>query len=238
MTDDSQNAPLPIRPSATSSATGTPLPESTPTIPNSPDVPLDRSEEPSAMSKSKEKGPEASHQASTSNIDSEHSQSTPQGNETVTQQRPLQLLDLPIDVLKEIVREISAAHASDLTALALTHPVLHTLAIPHIYSRFDIVWPDPGITSDSRSGVDALTYGLATLVMSGNLFEPYAATTRRGNYYADYTKKFSLGNGPPDWVQEYMVFRESGKMLGTLVAIAIARMRNLESFIWICQPAY
>jgi len=55
---------------------------------------------------------------------------------------------------------------------------------------------------------------------------------RRGNNYANYTKKFSLGNGPPDWVQEYSITKEGGKMLGTLVAVAVARMRNLEAFIW------
>src|SRR3954464_5544638 len=56
-------------------------------------------------------------------------------------------------------------HTNDLTALALTHSALHNLAIPHIYSRFDIVWPDAHATADPRTGVDALTYGLATLCM-------------------------------------------------------------------------
>ena len=55
---------------------------------------------------------------------------------------------------------------------------------------------------------------------------------RRGNNFAQYTRKFSLGNGPPDWVQEYLITKEGGKMLGTLVALAIGRMRNLEQFVW------
>lgn len=55
---------------------------------------------------------------------------------------------------------------------------------------------------------------------------------RRGNYFSQFTKKFSLGNGPPDWVQEYLITKEGGKMLGTLVALAVARMPNLETFIW------
>lgn len=55
---------------------------------------------------------------------------------------------------------------------------------------------------------------------------------RRGNYYAEFTKKFSLGNGPEDWIKEYLANTESGKMLGTLVALAIARMRSLETFSW------
>ncbi|KAI5201113.1 hypothetical protein E4T39_05381 [Aureobasidium subglaciale] len=55
---------------------------------------------------------------------------------------------------------------------------------------------------------------------------------RRGNHFASFTKKFSLGNGPPEWVQDYLITKESGKMLNTLVALAVARMRNLESFVW------
>ena len=59
-----------------------------------------------------------------------------------------------------------------------------------------------------------------------------ATKRRRGNNYAQYTRKFSLGNGPRLWVQEYLITKEGGKMLGTLVALAVARMRNLETFIW------
>jgi hypothetical protein len=126
------------------------------------------------------------------------------------------------------------------------------------------VWPDAHSTSDSRSGVDALTYGLATLVMGEEIFgespsqrqyyhdrnssvcqkcgqlnlhehradQPGRVRIRRGNNYAQYTRKFSIGNGPPDWVQEYNIAKEGGKMLGTLVALALARMPNLETFIW------
>jgi hypothetical protein len=186
---------------------------------------------------------------------------------------PLQLLDLPIDILKEIVNHIT--HTNDLTSLALTHSALHALAVPHIYSRFDIVWPDAHAAVDNRSGVDALTYGLATLVMAQDVFgeasgqripnhqyhkcgrcgwldrcshsinatrgvldaprSPGAdrkAKIRRGNNFAEFTRKFSLGNGPADWVQEYQINKEGGKMLGTLVALAVGRMRNLETFIW------
>lgn len=55
---------------------------------------------------------------------------------------------------------------------------------------------------------------------------------RRGNYFAQFTRKFSLGNGPTDWIQEYLITKEGGKMLGTLVAMAVARMHNLETFVW------
>ncbi|KAI9823590.1 MAG: hypothetical protein M1832_002371 [Thelocarpon impressellum] len=184
--------------------------------------------------------------------------------------RPLRLLDLPMDVLKEIVKEVP--HTNDLTSLALTHSALHRIAVPSIYSRFDIVWPDAHPTPDPRTGVDALTYGLATMVMGEELFggasalrlanarssqrppcqhcgasgpvddspepsepavaAPQSLKRRRGNHYSQYTRKFSLGNGPPDWVAEYLITKESGKMLGTLVALAVARMPNLETFIW------
>lgn len=111
--------------------------------------------------------------------------------------------------------------------------------------------------------MDALTYGLATLVMGEetldaptsfasdynsagyhhysckacgtvNQFDslPHPRKRRRGNQYTQYTRKFSLGNGPPDWVQEYLITKEGGKMLGTLVALAVARMPNLETFTW------
>lgn len=102
--------------------------------------------------------------------------------------------------------------------------------------------------------MDALTYGLATLVMGDDCFPhqnrlqdqgtptnrsrtsaatPYPIAPRRfGNYYGQFTKKFSLGNGPQAWVQEYMITKEGGKMLGTLVALAVARMINLETFVW------
>lgn len=168
------------------------------------------------------------------------------------QKKPLQLLDLPVDILKEIVREVT--HTNDLTSLALCHSALHRLTIPHIYSRFDIVWPDTNTHAEPRSGVDALTYGLATLVMAeevfgeapeqkqanGNRFvksgvgraSDMMVRRRRGNHYAQFTRKFSLGNGPSDWVQEYLITKEGGKMLGTLVALAIARMRTLETFVW------
>lgn len=179
------------------------------------------------------------------------------GKETLTVEReakkPKGLLDLPLDILKEIVREVT--HTNDLTSLALCHSGLHQLAVPHIYSRFDIVWPDSSTHAEPRSGVDALTYGLATLVMAEEVFgesprqrkenqtnrfaangqgkaTEMAVRRRRGNHYAQYTKKFSLGNGPADWVQEYLISKEGGKMLGTLVALAVARMRSLETFVW------
>ena len=135
------------------------------------------------------------------------------------------------------------------------------------------MWPDAHSTEDQSTGVDALTYGLATLVMGDEVFRRSASAAyadrrtpgshrccqcgawpsgrdgsldeatgtslsdrriswRRGNWYARYTRKFSVGNGPSDLVAEYLVSKERGKMLGTLVALAVARMPNLETFVW------
>lgn len=184
----------------------------------------------------------------------------PDWNNVPQRTEPLNLLELPVDVLRLIVKEVCCVstpcrcvrslltsfqitHTNDLTSLALTNSTLHNLAIPHIYSRFDIVWPDALITPTEAKSVDALTYGLSTLCLGSS----FARTTSKlrmngkstgplakfaGNDYAKFTRKFSLGNGPGDWVSEYMINKESGKMLGTLVALAVAKMVNLETFIW------
>ncbi|KAL8685936.1 MAG: hypothetical protein Q9224_005611, partial [Gallowayella concinna] len=188
--------------------------------------------------------------------------------------QPLQLLELPLDILKDIVKEVT--NTNDLTSLALTCSALNGLATPWIYSRFDIVWPDMHNNADSRQGVDALTaltsveymaeliklataHGrpTATNVSTAGIAEvtilsrPTLSVMSRHvtlksslkdaeaiiNYFdyffsPQYTRKFSLGNGRDEWIKEYMINRESGKMLGTLIALAIARMPNLETFVW------
>ncbi|KAK4240687.1 hypothetical protein C8A03DRAFT_13019 [Achaetomium macrosporum] len=170
-------------------------------------------------------------------------------SEIYERKRPLTLLELPVDILQLIAKEASPAdreppqitHTNDLTALALTSTAMYNIAIPLIYSRFDIVWPDGQLEPTDSKSVDALTYGLSTLCLGS----AFARTVRKSfdpnsrqpskladNDYAKYTKKFSLGNGPKDWVAEYMISKESGKMLGTLVASAITRMKNLETFVW------
>ena len=116
---------------------------------------------------------------------------------------------------------MKVTHTNDLTNLCLTCRSLHSLAVPQIYARFDIVWPDAAATGE-RVGVDALTHGLATLTN----------VTRRGNDHARWVKKFSLGNGPGEWVMEYNINKEGGKMLGTLVNLGITRMESLETFSW------
>ncbi|KAK8089168.1 hypothetical protein PG997_004129 [Apiospora hydei] len=166
----------------------------------------------------------------------------PEWEAVQTKKRPLYLLDLPVDILGLIVKEIT--HTNDLTSLALTCSTLYNLSVPHIYARFDIVWPDSTIPSNESKGVDALTYGLSTLCLGSKFAQRSRWTKARksgtmgtsqrliDNQYAKYTRKFSLGNGPKDWVAEYNITKESGKMLGTLVALAVNKMANLETFVW------
>ena len=118
-----------------------------------------------------------------------------------------------------------------------------------MYSRFDIVWPEQDDIHDLRGGVDALAYGLSTLLLGprsskmrkcGHCGQTPDHTVRGSNAisqrklhdYAQFTRKFSLGNGPSKFVQSYYISTESGKMLGTQVALAVSRMKNLEMFIW------
>jgi hypothetical protein len=159
----------------------------------------------------------------------------------------LKLMDLPVDILKLIISEIN--HTNDLTSLARTNSAIHALVVPQMYARFDIVWPDTA-ASDDRGGIDALSHGLSTLVLSEETFQQTSAATkrggksteresrngrrkrRRGNNYAQHTRKFSLGNGPANMISDYLIHKEGGRMLGTLAAMSIARMINLETFIW------
>jgi hypothetical protein len=124
------------------------------------------------------------------------------------------------------------------------------------------VWPNDEGSAESNN-VDALTYGLATLVMGEELFDKapghqksadqgYCShctcehcqnakvrrgthpikKVRRGNHFAQYTRSFCIGNGPKENVKDYHIKREAGKMLGTLAALSLARMPNLEIFKW------
>ncbi|KAI0113964.1 hypothetical protein GGR51DRAFT_504993 [Nemania sp. FL0031] len=155
---------------------------------------------------------------------------------------PLTLLGLPVDVLRLILNELT--YTNDLNSLALTHSALYKLAVPIIYSRFDIVWPDTTAHAQNSRGVDALSYGLSTLCLPNRFAEAVKRWRGTGleeskgsrrlvdNNHARYIRKFSIGDGPTEWTSEYLINKESGKMLGTLVAIAVSKMINLETFVW------
>ncbi|MBE3048229.1 hypothetical protein IMZ48_38140 [Candidatus Bathyarchaeota archaeon] len=172
----------------------------------------------------------------------------------------LTLLELPVDILRLIVQEVhnltrrpnrrsttnsrvlQVPHTNDLASLALVNSTLHSLAVPHIYSRFDVIWPDSQSPPSDTKNVDALTYGLSTLCLGSKFVHrvnkmrnnntPGARQYKVDHDYTKYIRKFSLGNGPEDWVSEYNIFKEGGKMLGTLVALAVEKMVNLEAFVW------
>lgn len=180
------------------------------------------------------------------------------GKEPATEKKPLQLLELPVDVLQLIFKEFG--NSNDLASIAKTCSTLYALAIPSLYASFDIVWSNSMAMDSGGRGVDALTYGLSTICLGSafarvvqrqkahwrqygpNQDRPPPPGTKRGvasdpkkflsRNYGEYTRKFSLGNGPSDDVGIYNVHRGRGKMLGTLVALSIAKMRNLETFIW------
>lgn len=94
--------------------------------------------------------------------------------------------------------------------------------------------------------MDALTYGLSTLSLGSRFGQtsrwlrgaasprPSPGTAHRlaNNQYATYVRKFSLGNGKDTEVAEFSLGLDSGKMLSTLVSLAVAKMINLESFVW------
>ncbi|KAK3952057.1 F-box domain-protein [Pseudoneurospora amorphoporcata] len=120
--------------------------------------------------------------------------------------RPLTLLDLPHDILELILKEIT--DNSDLTSLARTHTVMFDLAIPAIYSSFDIAWLDSINPSPGRPA----RFG--------------------GTNHAEHVKTFSIENGPRESLEDYFVTKVGSKMLNTLVASAVAKMTNLESFTW------
>ncbi|KAK3996538.1 hypothetical protein QBC44DRAFT_150117 [Cladorrhinum sp. PSN332] len=153
-------------------------------------------------------------------------------HQTSERKGPVTLLDLPIEVLQLIFKEIP--HTNDLTSLALTNSVLYGVATPIIYSRFDIVWPDGRLSISDTHSVDALTYGLDTLCGGSEFAKTTSKSVRTNlvNDYCKYTKKFSIGNGPSEWVNDYIITKDAGKMLGTLTAIAVKKMTNLETFIW------
>ena len=123
------------------------------------------------------------------------------------------------------------------------------------------MWPEKQNSSDTYAGVDALTYGLSTLVTSGGAIQAPrdccveatlgTACTRcsaeelranrptkprkplqHSHHLAQYVRRFSVANGPQECIEAYYVSGECGKMLGTLTALALARMPRLETFTW------
>ena len=65
-----------------------------------------------------------------------------------------------------------------------------------------------------------------------NKFSNPRKPLRRLNYLTQYIRRFSIANGPQECIEQYYVSSNCGKMLGTLVALALASMPRLEKFTW------
>ncbi|KAK1833799.1 F-box domain-protein [Podospora conica] len=179
-----------------------------------------------------------------------------------TIERPLTFLKLPKDILELILDEITYTDEPNLTSLALTNSALYNLVVPRIYESFTFVWPNDddndlyGTVSPSTSRAstvskqldDSFTCGLQTLALGSR----FASSTRKayllghpnnnpkslgridanGNNCAHHIKFFAVRNSSPRWVANHLIAEESGRLLGALVALAVAKMKNLESFVW------
>ncbi|KAH7627597.1 hypothetical protein B0T09DRAFT_186721 [Sordaria sp. MPI-SDFR-AT-0083] len=113
------------------------------------------------------------------------------------------------------------------------------VAIPAIYSSFVIRWPDSNSTRSDTPTVNAPTSGLSTLCRNTDVSfaaimtdKPGRSARFGGNNYAEHIKKFSIKDGPIQCIENYVITKPDGKMVNTLVASAVAKMTNLESFKW------
>lgn len=172
---------------------------------------------------------------------------------------PLTLLNLPVDILRLILFEVSRVVPSQptlqrnllvqvssdaegsLLPLLTVNSTLHNLVAPYIYSSFDIIWPeDIDAFSSVPDGVDSFTRGLTTFALSNRFARTIhrlqgRSSSRREvlrNTYAHFTRNFSISNGPARWTSDYTILTDEGKTLNTLVSLAVQKMINLESFKW------
>lgn len=115
----------------------------------------------------------------------------------------------------------------------------HNLVIPNLYSLFDIVWPEEDVVY-SDSGTDALVAGLCTLA-HGSLFLQTMRMMRRSpsvgqkpleHEYAQFIRRFSISNGPESLVKDFSLSTDTGRMVNTLLALAMRKMTDLEVFKW------
>ncbi|KAK4142626.1 uncharacterized protein C8A04DRAFT_29756 [Dichotomopilus funicola] len=125
-----------------------------------------------------------------------------------------------MDILCPIVSNIKARR--DLAMLVRTHPVFYDLVIPRLYSRFELNWPGalghPEIREES--GSDALTRGLSTLCIGSS----FARTVNRSRTIPGEQQHQQHRLPDNDFA--------NGELLSILVAGAIRKMVNLETFVW------
>ncbi|KAK7427677.1 hypothetical protein QQZ08_005783 [Neonectria magnoliae] len=147
----------------------------------------------------------------------------------------LTLLKLPVDILRLILHEVGQPGREDLLTLLSVNSTLYDLVIPYIYSSFSIDWPVNNYFSMVE--VDALTYGLSSLALGSRFARSLhrlhgLPPPRKRESHARFVKSFTINNGAAKWVNDYTISSEAGMMLNTLVALALPKMANLESFKW------
>ncbi|KAH6628001.1 hypothetical protein F5144DRAFT_460284, partial [Chaetomium tenue] len=129
----------------------------------------------------------------------------------------------------------------DLTVLVRTNTTFYSLATPHIYAHFDIAWPENLAATSGHNGIRNLISGLSTVCIESTFARELGENDHQNTprsvqlstrNHGQYTKTFGIGNSPLIQVAEYIVYKTGGIILGTLVANAIGRMNNLETFSW------
>lgn len=145
--------------------------------------------------------------------------------------RPLEFMDLPSEVQKEIVRHASQA---DLICLSLVSRHFRELAAAQLYRNFNIVFPDED-DPQYDSPIDGLAGGLDTFATS--------------DYdYAQHLRDLSLdtlsaGYKAEEAYKPYLASLSCGKFMNTLLLLTLRKAKKLETFKWnirveLSRPVY
>lgn len=136
--------------------------------------------------------------------------------------------------------QVGKEHTGKLFGLLLANSTLHDLVAPYYHAAYHVRWPPDRDSSDDdgddTAGYDALSHGLSVLTL-GSLYLPTVRRLQglppvRVGHYARFTRSFSVDRGPASLMATCKLHSRSIKMLNTLVALAIQKMANLESFTW------
>ncbi|KAI9833763.1 MAG: hypothetical protein M1819_003496 [Sarea resinae] len=133
--------------------------------------------------------------------------------------RKLQLMDLPVETQKEILKHVET---DDLIALALVSRRFHEIASAELYRDFTIVFgdeDDPDFTL-----TDSLAGGLDTLVSSDYNY---------AQHLKDITLDTLSGGEKGEKAYRHCLYDSScGKFLNTLLYLTLKKAKALETFHW------
>ncbi|KAK4191987.1 hypothetical protein QBC35DRAFT_259953 [Podospora australis] len=160
----------------------------------------------------------------------ESSAGTQEGQEAVAK-RPLEFMDLPSEIQKEIIRHASQA---DWICLSLVSKHFRELAAAQLYRNFNIVFPDED-DPQYDSPIDGLAGGLDTFATS--------------DYdYAQHLRDLSLdtlsaGHKAEEAYKPYLASLSCGKFMNTLLLLTLRKAKKLETFKWnirveLSRPVY